>query len=658
MQNIQEVKAKLLQELKRNEEWEKEQREIIKAAEEEIEKLESKRDQLQSMLKNRKKISSEVVEEVERTIKEMPFTQRVMSRKAALYKCIRNSLENRYHANIDNCKNFHPAKLEGHEEKLLQSWKDRIGWDEYEVRKEIYKIGSEIVTQNTKTNLPKMQLRNAEGKKASIQESLALVERLEKEEKLVLQNAKFLNCDANTPEISLEEKIPFPGADFQGPFFNVPRDNQDGLGTCYANTAKNLLVSASKGKDIASFLDLALVFKGGTGIIRSGLDGGGSCTTLERAFRAKFCPQKYSPIETGEKNPIAEGLMAQGNFGVYDQGIIVKLLHQFLYKADAFQKSNKELSEETFKKARLIIDKMKANPDLKLPLPVVRFDIPALWKLKETFALYSKRWDGTSEEMFMEDYQKQYRQFYPEYVKAVQENKNPDQIFELYTKKMEAFIEKYNLQNLLPQWKNVFIMDTKIDFDDPNLSRSFKASASFLRVIFGKESEDQACDNCYGGPTDSLPFLAELKPLLKHMSEIGLDEKVLLDDEGAFKDPHELMQLAVAPACLNDDNRVPFSYPLSCENGIDTIKLIKATKGTYESRKKILRSKILSNLLQGYAVGNQFGNHINTIVGMRFNNNSKRCEYLIRESQTGTSMWQDEGVIYDRIESLTEVRRK
>jgi hypothetical protein len=43
---------------------------------------------------------------------------------------------------------------------------------------------------------------------------------------------------------------------------------------------------------------------------------------------------------------------------------------------------------------------------------------------------------------------------------------------------------------------------------------------------------------------------------------------------------------------------------------------------------------------------------------MRFNKVSKQCEFKIRESQTGTSSWQNESGIFNEIEALTEVRKK
>ena len=98
-------------------------------------------------------------------------------------------------------------------------------------------------------------------KQQNLDEGIFISLRENIEQKLVQANSQFLNCDSNTKDISLEEKIPYPGANFQGPFFGVHRDHQKSYQTCYANTAKNLLVGTSQGEDIASFLDLEHIVK-------------------------------------------------------------------------------------------------------------------------------------------------------------------------------------------------------------------------------------------------------------------------------------------------------------------------------------------------------------------------------------------------------------
>jgi hypothetical protein len=49
--------------------------------------------------------------------------------------------------------------------------------------------------------------------------------------------------------------------------------------------------------------------------------------------------------------------------------------------------------------------------------------------------------------------------------------------------------------------------------------------------------------------------------------------------------------------------------------------------------------------------------HINTVVGMRFNSKNNQCEYLIRESQDGTSKWTKESEIFQKVDDIVEVRK-
>ena len=91
---------------------------------------------------------------------------------------------------------------------------------------------------------------------------------------------------------------------------------------------------------------------------------------------------------------------------------------------------------------------------------------------------------------------------------------------------------------------------------------------------------------------------------------------------------------------------------------VSTVSLIRTFGKSPEILTKLFRERVIASLLQGYALGNQIQGHINTIVGMRFNQQNKQCEILIRESQTGTSTWQTEESIYKNIRGLAEVRRK
>jgi hypothetical protein len=119
-------------------------------------------------------------------------------------------------------------------------------------------------------------------------------------------NTLVFSCDESTPTINLEEEVPYPGARIRGPLYNVRRDHQDGLGTCYANTARNILIGLTNGAINPSYLDLAILFKRSQNAsAREGLDLGGTCETISvlQSTRSGICDQSQSPLETGEPSP-------------------------------------------------------------------------------------------------------------------------------------------------------------------------------------------------------------------------------------------------------------------------------------------------------------------------------------------------------------------
>lgn len=477
--------------------------------------------------------------------------------------------------------------------------------------------------------------------------------------KIVKENALYLNCDASTPDISLEEKLSFPGANFQGPFHEVPRDNQGSFSTCYANTAKNLLVGATKGKAIASFLDLALQMKGEKGVVTTGLKGGESCSVIRKIKDSGYCPQAFAPLETGENNVYTQSLIGPTKSSVYQQRVVVDLLHDFLVGSNKLSKSNKNLSLKMQKHSEVIINQLKLHPNVKLPLPVVRSEIPGPWKLKALIASNKSLKAGE----FLTDYKNAYRQFYPHYFRAVIEGKKRDEIFVIFREKMESFITKYNLGDNLPVWHRDFLEDTEADWTNPKLKKEIAESTAFLKAISGKENSSNEeflkfCEENSADSFESMEFLTSLQPLVKHLKSVNADTGVMFSANGQLRSPVELMQLIVAPNCLNPDNRVKTEDEILCHEGVSTMSMIRNFGKTTEDQIRMMRERVLASLLQGYSLGNQIPGHVNTIVGMRFNRESKECELKIRESQSGTSFWKTEKSVFSEMNGLTEVRRK
>lgn len=598
------------------------------------------------------------IDEINEKIKKLPIFQK-LGEKAGFYKCLRTGLNDSNHLNLDFCKRVYTPKLSDEDSATIEQWAAKVGTplDKIKAKKEA--LPREI------TQLEGMLPTYESNKKYSITRedmlkgNIKTVETRKSELGILPKFPLYLKCDANSPEINLENKEPFPGADFEGPFNGVPRDNQDGLGTCYANAAKNLLVGISGGKNVASFLDMALLYKNENGGLVGGLDGGTSCTTLNAAAKAGFCPQHFSAIETGERNLAGEGLF---NLDPYNYlATNVNMVRDFLDDLGKMQNSKSEISAAVMGKAKTMIEQLKAHPEIKLPLPIARFEIPERWKLKEAFAL--KKIPDLKEADFLKEYDEQYKSFYPLYVKSIIQGKTIDQIFALWTEKMNPFIEKYSLQSNIPEFKRVWKTNVSDDFSDPAVKKQLRMSLDFLKDIMDKKesTDDEFLEICATQASDSLNFLGALSPLVQKLRDNKLNGDKLFDQDGKFRSAFELMQLTVAPSCLNSENRV-MPEPFSCSDGYDVITKIKTSAKPYDERVQALRNKVVLSLVQGMPLGNTFqtggGWHINTIAGMRFNKSAGRCEYLIRESQTGTSGWHSETVLYDKIEALTEVRKQ
>lgn len=655
---IEEERKALEEQKQKNDEWEQFQIKIVNESQAALKKNKEQLAIFESAEKNRKENLQTVANEIEQAIDGFSATQRLLSRKASFYRCVRSSVKDKGMADITQCKNSHQSKFTPEEEKQLAAWDAKVGLTPSALKIKKESLERQVVSDQNRLDHAQKQIGYAQDMRKRFVDSENAFKQREVDHELVKANQKYLNCDAATPEISLEEKVPYPGATFSGPFVGVPRDNQDGLGTCYANAAKNLLVGASKGQDVASFLDIALAYKG-NGVVSDALDGGGSCTALERLAPKGFCPQTNAPMETGERNPYAPGLMGErGN--IYDQAAVVNLLQKFLVGREVLQKGNKEFSEQLLKQAKIIVHNLKLRPNLKIPMPIVRHPIPSSWKLAEFQSIYARKNPGIGLDKVIEDYKNEYRKFYPTYVRGVVEGKSRDEIFDAFTDKMAPFITKYNVGPELKQWKATFMDDTNSDANDPALKKNISDSVDFMKIMSGKQGKSDSeflkfCDDTQG---DSLQFLTTLQPLIKRLSELKVNTDDMFDKDGKFRDSGELMQLMVAPPCLNPENRKKFSSPIACETGSLFVNQVKASGKPYGEKVKDVRGKVIASLLQGYPLGNTFDRHINTIVGMRFNKEQGRCEYKIRESQNATSTWQSEAHIFDEIEALTEVRRK
>lgn len=630
----------------------------------ELEAIETKKKELVQIENYEQNFASsriQAIAEITENLKSMSIFQKI-GVKASFYKCLRGSLEEGTKLTYDHCYNSFKPKLSDAEVKQAQNWKNTTGQSIADLESKKEYLPLEIKRSESMLTTIEANIRGSQVREDMLVSSVKAIEIKRQELDLVPGFAHFTNCDANTPEINLEEKVPFPGATFSGAFAGVPKDNQDGLGTCYANAAKNLLVGVSGGKDVASFLDVALAFKENSNAIdTTGLDGGLSCSALAALKKKGYCPQEFAPMETGERNHLGESLF---NTDAYTYlATNVTILREFLGSLSNFEKSEGAVKDEILKKSQEIVQRLKNDSSISLPLPIVRRDIPGEWKIKETYHVKKASLLPLTEKDFLAEYKKAYKEFYPQYMKAVLEGKNINQVFQLYSESMTPFFTKHNLMSSLPDYEKYYLMDAEGDFKDPKLAQKLRASVDFLKEVMNKKDESDAdfVAFCSNSGSESMKFLGALQPLIEKLRQDKLNEENLFDKDGKFRSSYELMQLTVAPACLNAENRKPLPE-FSCLDGYDTMNKIKNSSKTHDEKVKMLREKVVLSLAQGYPLGNSYPTsansaHINTIVGLRFNKESGACEYRIRESQTGTSSWLLEGPIFERMNALTEVRK-
>lgn len=657
---LDQEKVKLEDILRQQKEYTKRQADSLKTEKESIETKKKQLAQIESYEQNFASSRIQALAEISENINSLSIFQK-MGSKAGFYKCLRTSLEQGNKLAYDSCYKSSKPKLSEDETKQAQNWKTATGLSLSELKILKETLPPQITRSESSLVTIEANRKSSEAREETLLSSLKTIEIKRKELDLVPANMKFINCDANTPEINLEEKVPYPGATFTGAFHGVPRDNQDGLGTCYANAAKNLLVGVSQGENVASFLDVALAYKEtNDGVVTSGLDGGLSCIALNALKKKGYCPQAFSPMETGERNMAAESLF--NTDATTYLATNVTILRNFLGGLSEFEKTSGPVKEDVLRRSQEIIQKLKNDPSIQLPLPIVRRDIPNEWKIRETYHTKKATLPMTEKE-FMAEYKAAYKEFYPAYLKAVLEGKSLDQVFDLYKTSMNPFISKYNLQSALPEYKRIYALDAHVDFKDPKLAKNLRASIDFLKEIMNKkgESDEDFIAFCSNSGSESMKFLGALHPLIEKLRQDKLNEENLFDKDGKFLSSNELMQLTVAPACLNPENRKKLPE-FTCHDGYDTMSKIKNSGKPRSQQVRAMREKVVLSLAQGYPVGNSYptspgSGHINTIVGIRFDKNAGKCEYRIRESQTGTSFWRTEESIFEKIYALTEVRR-
>lgn len=610
----------------------------IKREEEKIATLNQNIKSLQDILDHRSELKEKLIDDLDEHLGGLRFFQR-NGVQGNYYRCLKNFLMEKDVLNEAICHKLYPFNMDEETSSYqfslqaspLNVTKERtssqLTGNQAEItkrRKQIELFQNTIEDRKRRVAALRTEIRGEEGQISTLKSS----------------PTDFI-CSPSLKKIDLE--------DDGGPFVNVPRDNQNGVGTCFANTAKNLLVSLSNGKYVASFLELAaLSRKSDFSFADTAINGGHACKVLDEVAKSGFCPQSFSPAETGDRSLLTEGLFADEP-SIEGQSRILQLLKDFIRGKKAFSDPSDPFRQTLLSHLRPLMQKLVADPHIKFPLPVLRHDIATEWWLKDFFKDKNPKQEPDA---FLIEYKKAYQKFYPTYFARVRNGDNADQIFRAYKEQMRPLFSKYALDTDLV-WFNLkenFRDRIAEDLRSKNLKTELDSSLKFLAELGGQSPEN--CLASLGGINEDL---YKLTVMSKQLTQSNVSPDALFQGNNVKSD-YELIMLAIAPSCLNEKNRVIPEEHYSCKVNSTLISSLSRLKAGEEKNFRF-RFEIISSLRKGLAAGNTFDAHINTIVGARFDEKSKKCQLKIRESQTGTSYWTDESDIYEKMEDLTIVEK-
>ena len=449
-------------------------------------------------------------------------------------------------------------------------------------------------------------------------------------------------CSARTPTINLEET---------GALAGVPQDHQDGIGTCYANVARNILLGLSGGSDSASYLDLALAYKREQNELgRDGLDAGNICPTLAAAQVRGFCPQTLAPLETGARTEITRLLGLDEEDPFRAQAIVNESLRNYFARSSS--------KETTFSSAIPIprvldtIRRLRENPRITLPFPgtEVSFINPGAFKSaqgKNPEGIYNEAFNG----------------FRPELMRAIVDGRTPAEIFDLFSTRLRPTLQELGLAEELTAAREDYLREMGLVTSAPEFRDRVNATVEFFRASAGRseEARENFLGYCFGEFAPNVELLNNLGPLLRAFASLGIEGESLVDPDGNLLPMNDVFQLAVAPACLQAENRRPLSQRFSCDDNF--FQSIKRGPGRTAAKMAQVRTRVIGSLQQGIPVGRSFpmpggGGHVNTIVGFRYSARDRGCEYLIRDSATGRSDWASESQIFEESDQMSLVQRQ
>jgi hypothetical protein len=419
-----------------------------------------------------------------------------------------------------------------------------------------------------------------------------------------------------------------------------------------------MLISDSGGAVDASFLDLALQYKAIEGQNPWSVDGGTSCEAIEAIEKVGYCPKEFSPMESGELSNTINGMFGEKTNNLKHQSLLLDKLKGYLESRSKLKNTTNEFTKKIISQTKTIINKIKKNPNIKLPFPIIKkfphenrgLSSLYLWGYSNPAldnGVATK--DIIPEEKFIKEMETARGRFIEEYTDYIINNPHsPNSIIKIYNKHYSAVTNKFGLSDRFSgtyykkNLKVFFEYDQKKEYKDELI-----ATKGFYNSLFDNENsmaliKSKYDPRCNEDANSLIGYTKGLAELIEFFDENKIETDLLNESN------KDILQLAVAPKCLNEKNRIPLKTKYKC---------INVHRNSIDGNKG-LRNQILKSFLLGHSVGNSYkassyGHHINTLVGYRYNPNTKKCEYKIRESQTALSTWNDEGSILDNILRLT-----
>lgn len=491
-------------------------------------------------------------------------------------------------------------------------------------------------------------------------------------DKLLSKHKNLLECNPSTPSIDLENEYIMKGSQVKGSFYKVPRDHQDSLGTCYANTARNLLLGVSNQKIDASFLDIALQYKSAVSSKVTSIEGGNECGAIEKLKETGYCPKNLSPIETGDITQIQGENLVNSNLSLYSQANTLDLIRNYLNNKSLLENNKDKVSKSFIRNTKQMLNELIKDENIKLPFPTLD-DFPIdpyqarslyLWSyedsIKKRIQAGEKGLEIIPEDEFMNEFERAKHEFTVGYVSSDKYN-SAEAKKEFFEKSFQKFIKKYNLQERLTDNFYTHKLNNYYKKEKPEKTKNeMEATLNFYKKFVDKNLSQSSMielytTQCVSNPKSLKNFSTSLNDIIQLFKSSNIDVNSLYDEDGNDISNKEFLQLATVPKCLSPQNRISLPKSITCHN---------KREGEYDPNNMIKEKKedILLSLAQGLPVANSFkqlnGNHVNTIVGSRYNPETKTCQFKIRESQNADFYWIDHDRLAQKAYALAFISKE